>query len=380
MSNAKDFEPGANGLMESTQASAKNIYRKYLSVFFSVFAVLSVILVAVNWWIDPLQFYRRAAYPPYLSGQKRFQNPGLAKHYDYNAVVIGTSLSENFRAKLIKEKLGFDSINFSMQGASAHEQSLMLQLALQTGKVKNVVWDVQYEYLRGDPKWVANYDGTFPYYFYDNNPFNEIHNYLLNIDTTKSSLKILLKRIGLHTYQSQDLEMLYTWDTKKKFGKASVRKAWERATILRPALRKQSSEFALANLNANFDIHFLSLIKKHPEVTFYLYFPPFTPGYYVNLIAVSPVIFENMLENKKYIFSQVRDLKNVEIYDFQTLPGMILNVENFCDAMHFNPAVSEYIIDSMAARRHLAVSTDAEELKALVAGPKTSEWMETILH
>jgi len=365
---------------ETAQTSANNVYKKYLGVLLGTVTVTSVILIAINWWIDPLQFYRRAAYPPHLSGQKRFQNPGLAKHYDYNAVVIGTSLSENFRAKLIKEKLGFDSMNLAMQGASSHEQSLVLQVALETGKVKNVIWDVQYEYLRGDRKWVANYDGTFPSYFYDNNPLNEIHNYLLNVDTTKSSLKILLKKYGVPTYEEQNLEDLYTWDKKKEFGKASVRKSWERAIALRPTLEKQVPEYALANLNANFDINFLAVIKKHPEVTFYLYFPPFTPSYYLNVVTVSPAIFQNMLENKKYIFTQVRDLKNVQLYDFQTLPGMILNVENFCGAMHFNSNVNEYIIESMASQRHLAVQPNVEELESLVAGPKTAEWMETILH
>ena len=379
MNKTKNIESAASCLDETLRSIAINSYKKYLFIFFGFVAGLSAILIAINWWIDPLQFYRRATYPPYLIGQKRFQNPGLAKHHEYNAVIIGTSVSENFRARLIKENLGFDSINFSMQGASAHEQSLMLQLALRTGKVKNVIWDVQYEYLRGDPKWVANYDGTFPYYFYDNNPLNEIHNYLLNIDTTKSSLKVLLKKCGVPAYRSQDLEELYTWDNKKKFGKASVQKAWERAIALRPVLQKQIPEYALDNLNANFDINFLSVIKKHPEIRFYLYFPPFTPSYYVNVMSVSPVIFQNMLENKKYIFEQVRNLKNVQLYDFQTLPDTILKVENFCDAMHFNSEVNKYIIESMASHRQQTIRFNEEELKAFVAGPKTAEWMEDIL-
>ena len=118
-------------------------------------------------------------------------------------LVIGTSVSLGFRADRIHDTLGWNALNLAMPGASAHEQSLLLEVALRTGRVRHVLWDVNHEYLRGDPDWVSDYDGAFPAYFYDTNRWNEIPNYLLNIDTTKATLRVLLQRCGLHLYRTE---------------------------------------------------------------------------------------------------------------------------------------------------------------------------------
>ena len=352
------------------------LFKRYLAWFCAGFVLAVVGLAATNWVVDPLQFYRKAAYPPLLIGQERFQAPGLARNYDYNAVIIGTSMSINITARQVKEKLGFNVLNLSMQGPSAKEQHLMLRTALRTGKVKHVIWELNYEYLRGDPEWVANYDGTFPYYFYDENAFNEIHNYLLNVDTTKNTLKILLARCGVKTYRSRDLETLFTQRATKQFGKASVQRAWRRAVRGRAALRAQTPDFAVTNLNRNFDLNVLSLIREYPEVQFHLYFPPYSAAYYANVMAAAPEIFEHMIENRKRIFHQTAGLKNVRLHDFQGAAGIIFDVDNYCDLIHFNSQVNDYILESIRDGRQVLTTVELSQLESLVSQRRISSWVE----
>ena len=64
-------------------------------IFLSVIPFL--LLFAFNFTVDPLQFYRPASfYEPYYSMQQRYQNPGLARNFPYDTVIIGASMSENF--------------------------------------------------------------------------------------------------------------------------------------------------------------------------------------------------------------------------------------------------------------------------------------------
>ena len=351
-------------------------FKRYLGWFFGCFILAVLGIAAANWIVDPLQFYRKAAYPPLLTGQKRFQAPGLARNYDYDAVVIGTSMSINITAQQVREKLGFNALNLSMQGPSAREQHLLLRIALRTGKVKRVIWEVNYEYLRGDPEWVGNYDGTFPYYFYDENAFNEVNNYLLNVDTTKNTLKVLLARCGVPVYRSRNLEELFTWEATKEFGKNSVQRAWHLAVQRRSAFRAQAPDYAVTNLNRNFDLNMMSLIQEHPEVQFYLYFPPYSAAYYANVMAVAPEIFAHMIENRMHIFHQTAGLKNVQLHDFQGVTKLIFNVGNYCDLIHFNSRVNDYILESIRDGQQVLTVSGLSQFESLVTPQYVSSWVE----
>jgi len=51
----------------------------------------------MNYIVDPFQQYRKPWYNPYFPPQiERYLNPGLAKNYDYDSILIGTSQVETF--------------------------------------------------------------------------------------------------------------------------------------------------------------------------------------------------------------------------------------------------------------------------------------------
>jgi hypothetical protein len=49
-------------------------YKGYLTILSGVVVAGAVGIVALNWLVDPLQFDRRAAYPPLLIGEKDFKH------------------------------------------------------------------------------------------------------------------------------------------------------------------------------------------------------------------------------------------------------------------------------------------------------------------
>src|SRR3954449_10240304 len=97
---------------------------RYLALLAVLSASVAAAVAILNWRIDPLNFYRMPSRAPYLSEQARYRNPGLARHADYDAVILGTSVSLGFDRRRMDEKLGVHSLNLAMQGASAHEQAL----------------------------------------------------------------------------------------------------------------------------------------------------------------------------------------------------------------------------------------------------------------
>jgi hypothetical protein len=302
-----------------------------------------------NWRIDPLQHYRPAGYPPLLVEPSRFRNPGLARHFTGNAVVMGTSLSREFTPADIRAEFGWEPLNLAMEGASAHEQFLLLRLALRTGRVRDVIWDVHYEFLRGSPDWVSDFDGSFPAYLYDDGPLNDLLDYLWNIDTCKNSLRVLLGR-----YPRRQPEEFSAEPPGVQYGPEAVRRGWKRMWARRSVLDAQMPAYAGDQLENSFKANFLSLIREHPEVRFHLYFPPFSSAYYGFLRVAEPQMIDVLLINRAEVWALTGGLPNVELHDLQDVREITDDLRAYRDLTHFDSLTHRRVLALLHARQHLA--------------------------
>ena len=329
-----------------------------------------------NWWIDPLQHYRAASYPPLLVEPSRFRNPGLARHFAGNAVVVGTSLSRQLTAAAIREEFGWEALNLAMEGASAHEQFLVLRLALRGGRVRDVIWDVNYEFLRGTPDWVSDYDGSFPAYLYDDRALNDLPEYLWNIDTCKNSARVLLGRCGVAAYPRRTPEDFSAPALGAKFGRAAVERAWLRLWERRGALHAQLPEYAGGQLRTSFAANYLALIRQYPEVRFHLYFPPYSAAYYDFLRAAEPGLIGVLVQNRAEVFAQTRGLPNVELHDLQRVREITEDLRNYCDPIHYDPPTHRRVLGLLHSRKYLAseegLRAFAERLRLLQSAPSSA--------
>ncbi|MBA4148650.1 MAG: hypothetical protein H0X66_11100 [Verrucomicrobia bacterium] len=338
-----------------------------------LFLLLAGGLLLLNWTLDPLQFYRKANYPPHWTEQRRYQNPAIARTYEYSAVVIGTSVSQPLSRDRFREAFGFETINFAMEGSSAHGQRLMLDCALRSKKgntrVQQVFMELNYLSLRGTPDWISSYDGKFPAYLYDSNEWNDIPHYLLNLDTTKSSVKIILSRLGLRSYPNKTLDDL-VWRPTRPYGRQSVEKGWQRASSRRAMWDTRMPELTIAQLNASFEENIYSALQQNPDVEFYLYFPPFSIVLYDFLNSLSPEIAEVIIQNRQHVFDRVQQMPNVKLFDFQSVVQVISALEEYCDPIHYGPEVANYMIDSMQRGDHLASQVGLDEFRSWMLLPE----------
>ena len=58
--------------------------------------------------IDPFEVYHKATafIPPITNGTQLYSNAGIAKNYAYDSVVIGSSMTENFRPSQLNRLVG----------------------------------------------------------------------------------------------------------------------------------------------------------------------------------------------------------------------------------------------------------------------------------
>lgn len=339
--------------------------KKWSLTVLSLTLLLMGALMGINYLVDPLQYFRKAEYQPMFSSQQRYQNPGLARNYDYDTIIIGSSMTENFLPSYVDKKLGGKTLKLSMSGATAREQYMIAKLAIDTGKVKHVIWGVDYFALRGEPDRVRDEYGPFPAYFYDNNPLNEWR-YLLNVDTTFDSMKILGAQAGLYRLPAQDLNTLNTW-THYTFSKQVVMNEWNKVKSSQPVT---PSEYEFQNIRHNLDRNLIPLIKAHPEIEFTLFYPPYSILQHRFFYEKGKALFENELAAKEYLYEQVGSWKHVKIYDLQQESTITFNLDNYKDLAHHSMAINEYIIDCIAADKYRVTAANldnsAKELRKQV--------------
>ncbi len=324
---------------------ARRRRRTYLKWYSAATAVGLLIIVGFNLAVDPLHFYHRPFLHSTFVRNQRYQNPGLAKNYDYDAVVIGTSHTENFSTDQMAKVLGWKVMRLSMSGSTAYEQQMILKKALDTGKVKHVLWGLDFDSFLRKPDDVAVGKANFPFYLYNESPLTPIQ-YLLSRDTFGFSWQALWGR-GEHR-----LERLNTWSDQFEFSEARALAAWRyeqnsghRSSPTASIVLDSTPAEALA---ANVRLHVAQLIEAHPEVTFHLFFPPFSILAYADDFTLSEDRFSARLAFKETVVNSICGYANARLSDFETAFDLTHDLNNYKDLTHYHRKVNDFIVESIA--------------------------------
>lgn len=92
--------------------------------------------------IDPFQVYHLATryMPPIDNTTQVYANAGIARSYDYDSAVVGTSVTENFRPTQMDALLGGRFIKLCTSAGTAYNHALLMDLAFRTHDVKRIVY------------------------------------------------------------------------------------------------------------------------------------------------------------------------------------------------------------------------------------------------
>lgn len=336
-------------------------YKTYFWLVLGIIAGGLLLTGLFDYIVDPLQFYRQAAfYPPSFSAEQRFQNPGLARNYEYDTITIGSSLIENTRPDMVDRILGGKTVKLAMSAASAYEERRMIELAIQRKPVKLIIWDLDFASLKGKPDRVLTYAGYFPYHLYDED-FSNDYKYLLSTSTARDSLLACYRLVRGIAPPFGDLNNLNTWDGTYVFSSEVMQAAWNIELDVQARGIKQYSNYdpSLAAMKASFDANVLPPVKNNPDVKFVIYYPPYSILRYRALYMEDPQLFYDELAIKSYIFQQLKAFPNAVLYDFQNDAGLTHNMNEYKDFTHHSLRYNELIIQAIADRDERYIVTEA---------------------
>lgn len=323
--------------------------KQWFSLWFGTVLSIIFVMILVNYSIDPLQQYRiiKLGKIIYDGDKERELNAGLAKHYDYHSILIGSSMTENFLLSDL-ESIVDKPIKLCISGAKAKEISITLQTAFDNKKnINNIVLGLDLYSLAGQQK-INEVD--FPLYLYKSTLFGQLR-YLLNLETIKKSLKVIQQKRNMNNSLLTQYEYMYQWQHLHE-GKFKYTTLQDMLLVSHKLLNTTFSlpDWDVPKLKDSFEVNILQHIRNHKATKFIVFFPPYSIATYMDWKYKG--ILENAIEAKFYIANQLSKESNVILYDFQLASEVIENIENYKDYTHYHQKINSWMVQQIKEEKN----------------------------
>lgn len=326
--------------------------RATLAMLLSLLAGI-VLLVTL---VDPFEIYHQATafIPPITNGTQSYSNAGIAKSYEYDSVIIGSSMTENFRPSQLDALLGGRFVKLCINGGSPYNHKQMLDMAFSTHDVRRVLYGMDVEvltYFYKAPKT------EMPEYLYDANLFNDAR-YWFNKSVLAEYIPRCLSTLGQTDPDQRDT--MYAWGDLYEYGRDAV----FRTVSLTPGHVEQEPPqedpqlSQQSRLNVEYDI--LPYLREHPDTEFIFFFPPYSLMHWHTLYAAGTLGYH--LSQKEALVRELLAFDNARVYDFQAELSWITDLSNYIDQRHYGPWINDAIAEAVAEDRFRVTSwKDAQE-------------------
>lgn len=318
--------------------------RKRWAIFTLTAAILLLSLCALTvYLVDPFEHYRESAILP-LYDQESYNNPGIAKNYDYNAVILGTSMVEMSHPSVIDECFGVSSVKLPMRGSHTAQMGWQLAHVLDTHELKLAILAVDAYSLMGPPDDMEEiYD-----YLWNDSVLDDV-SYLLNLDVLLVRVPRMLRNLGRSTSTKRD--DMYQW-TDVTFSAQSVFDSFS----FQPQREMTDPDYRLERSTENIRRHIETYVAAHPETTFKIYMPPYSVAYWY--VMTRGGLSEQQYRSRARVCELLLDYPNVEIYDYSSRLEWITDLDNYFDYSHHSGDISDAIMCAMAAGENRVTSVE----------------------
>ncbi len=332
---------------------------RWLGRFFAAAVTVLVLAGAVTIILDPFFHYHRPLSGFYYElSDQRYQNDGITRHFDYDSIITGTSMVENFKTTQFDDRFGTRSVKLPYPGATFREIDDNLKRAFSAkNDIAIVMRGLDYSHLVEDPEELRTDMGVYPKYLYDNNPFNDVK-YLFNRDAVFSyELPMILRRVtgrqgGMTSFDE------YGASKEDEYSADRALSGHTQFHVKRDessALDESEKEMLLKNVNDNV----IETAKLHPDTTFILFYTPYSAVWYGELLEEGG--FGRQLEAERLSAVQMLEVPNIRLFSFSADPLITADLSEYKDPGHYSPAVAAMLIDRMASGENELTKENLDE-------------------
>lgn len=293
-------------------------------------------MIALVIYVDPFfQYHKPLPGFPYLIDNQLSQNPGMAKNFDYDSVMLGSSMTVNFNTDWFWELYGERTAKLSYNGAYPKDQANIMDLIFAyKPNLKQVYLGIDI------PAYSSETEATkypIPRDLYDKNIINDI-SYVLNKDVL---LNYILRPMADPEDRTTADNLYNLWWTDEYFNKQYVLQYYEAPEIVETEV---PADAYLSDLKANLDVNICPYIEAHPDTQFTFFYPPYSILYWYGVMRENKL--EATLAEYQYCGERLLSYENVRLFVFQDQEEIITNLdENYADYDHYHTRINRYMTE-----------------------------------
>lgn len=317
-------------------------YKKWLFKFFGIIIGLMICIGLINVILDPY-FHFHKPIINYRLYEQRYINDGITRHFEYDALITGNSLSENFTPSHYDELFGTNSIKIPYSGGGYKELWSSVGRAIRYNKKLNqalVTMDI--DDLARSKDWQRYND--VPEYLYDNNVFNDVEYVLNKTVTYRGSLFNILWTLSGN--ESTSMDEYSTWERETGYIPACASLPHVEDQYELRLISAEDYEKIAINLESNV----FPVISNNPDITFKLVIPPSSVAKWAEYYCKGEVDWK--IDSVEFAIPLLLQFENVELYGFDDEYAVTDNLEKYSDTVHYDKTINAWMLEQIKTNQH----------------------------
>ncbi len=306
------------------------------SFFIRTFILLAAVIGAVVLFDPFYQYHKPLPGLKAVLTDKEYQCVGSLRNFDYDALIVGSSVCENYNNTWFDSGFGCKTIKAIRSYGATADLCYLLNVAYEEHDLKYVFYNIDPSSLSASTE--PTYESTgCPMYLYDKNPFND-YQYTLNKDVIMEKIPYMLAHSFLGDYDEGDS---YNWAQWKYFGADMATGLYTRLPEVKEMLPENTNSEELAGNLALLTAQ----VEAHPETTFKFFFSPYSMLWWDNAYRAGER--DAVIYNEKQAVETLLGYDNVEIYFYQDEEETITDLDNYMDMIHFSKDINYAVYDKL---------------------------------
>lgn len=304
--------------------------------FYSIIVSIGLLVYIV----DPyFHFHAPISGISYNLDEYEYCNSGIIKNFEYDAFIIGTSLTECTSVDQINSLYEVDAVRLTFLGEGFKYIGENLNTALTINQdVKTVFWGLDTMLFISDKDY-CKYD-SYPTYLVDNNPWNDVK-YLYNMDVLVQAvipeLWRTMKGVPADTFDDPD----WQWDIGSK---ERVLNSYHRPEKTNNIVTDEDVQKSVAGLEENLKQNVLPIIESNPDVTFYIFFPPYSICWWDSHNQAGEDTLRRRIILEQKAIEALLSYENVKLFSFFNNFELITDLDNYRDDCHYDTEINAQIL------------------------------------
>ena len=304
--------------------------------------VLAIILGAalLAFVVDPHYRYRLPRFYDTVFYEAYATAPRLLKDWDYDVLMLGSSMARNFYLDDISNTFGGKALKISAAGASSFDLKKLLDTAVAAkgDKIKKVIYLLD---IYAVNKVHPNYK-EFEYMY--SSSHWEDYRYLFGRQTFSSMIYLVKRKTrpkGKRAIQAIPNLMFSTEHSKTRYSMEEVIGAAKYYAQIR---HRQAA--CRPGYEAVMKSEILAMFDNNPGIEFTVIVPPY--HLYTYCLSENFGEADKLLRQKTVILKEILKRKNVRLFDFQNDAQIVCNGGYYNDVQHFSSRLARQLLQYTA--------------------------------